>query len=41
MRHQFGDKSYWNADHGLIMYEKVDYRDRKTVVETYKLARKQ
>lgn len=39
MLHQNGDKSYWNADNGIILYEKVDYRDNRTVLETFKLSR--
>ncbi len=41
MKHRNGDKSYWNADSGIIMYEKVDFKDSRTVVETFKLSRKQ
>ena len=41
MQHKNGDKSYWNADNGIIMYEKVDYRDSRTVLETFKLSRKE
>lgn len=39
MLHENGDKSYWNADNGIILYERMDYRDRTTLAETYKLNR--
>jgi hypothetical protein len=41
MQHKNGDKSYWNADNGIIMYEKVDIRDSRTILETFKLSRKE
>jgi hypothetical protein len=39
MQHYNGDKSYWNANDGLIMYDKVDFTNRTTVIETFKLNR--
>ncbi len=39
MLHENGDKSYWNADTGIIMYEIIDYNDGKTVLKTLKLNR--
>lgn len=39
MQHYNGDKSYWNANDGLIMYDKVDFTNRTIVIETYKLNR--
>jgi hypothetical protein len=41
MLHENGDRSYWNADEGIIMYEKVDFRDRRKLVETFKLSKTQ
>ncbi len=38
MQHKEGDKSYWNADKGLVMYERID-RATQTIKETYKLNR--
>lgn len=39
MLHQNGDRSYWNADNGIILYEKMDYRDRTILAETFELNR--
>jgi len=39
MLHENGDRSYWNAEKGIIMYEKVDYRDSKNILEAFKLSK--
>lgn len=39
MLHYQGDKSYWNANSGIIMYEKINYTDNRIVIDTFKLSR--